>query len=119
MTQHIKNLSKKFDNLSIDTVSLAMGLNWFIEQYDEIYTGKAGYFYVSAFDTPNVSTNDMLKMYNSSPNSLYYLKPFVDCYLLMDKNSEPSKDELETIKETILYALDYYIDGKDFIGTLE
>lgn len=76
-------------------------------------------FYISAFDTPNVSTKDLVKKYNDSPDSLYYLKPFLDCYLLMDKEHNPSKEELKIIKETILYALDYYINGKDFCGTLE
>lgn len=37
----------------------------------------------------------------------------------MDKDKRPSDEDMETIKETILYALDYYINGKDFIGTLE
>lgn len=111
--------NKKFQNLSIETVLLSMGLDWFVDQYDEVYTGKANYFYISAFDTPNISTKDLVKMYNDSPDSLCYLKPFIECYLLMDKDHKPSEEELETIKETILYALDYYINGKDFSGTLE
>lgn len=110
---------QKFENLPIDTVLLSMGLDWFVDQYDEVYMGKADYFYVPAFDTPNVSTYDLVNMYNNDIDNLNYLKPFIDCYLLMNKNSKPSKDELETIKETILYALDYYIGGKDFAGTLE
>ena len=111
--------NEKFQNLSIDTISLSMGLDWFVDKYNEVYTGKADYFYISAFDTPNISTNDLVKMYNNSPDSLYYLKPFIDCYLLMNKDQKPSKEELEDIKEAILYALDYYINGKDFIGALE
>ena len=96
-----------------------MGLDWFVDQYDEVYTGKADYFYVSTFDKPNISTSDLVKIYNDSPDSLYYLKPFLDCYLLMNKNQKPSEEELENIKKIILYALDYYINGKDFIGILE
>lgn len=34
----------KFNNLSIDTVLLSMGLDWFVNQYDEVYTGKSDYF---------------------------------------------------------------------------
>ena len=105
---------EKFKNLSIDTVSLDMGLDWFVRKYDEVYTGKADYFYIYAFDTPNDSTYDLVKMYNDSPDSLYYLKPYIDCYLLMNEDKMPSEEELENIKVTILYALEYYINGKDF-----
>lgn len=118
-SRYYEYYNEKFQNLSIDTVLLSMGLDWFVDQYDEVYTGKADYFYVSAFDTPNISTSDLVKIYNDSPDSFYYLKPFLDCYLLMNKNHKPSEEELENIKETILYALDYYINGKDFVGILE
>lgn len=108
-----------FENLPIDTIPLSMGLDWYVSQYDDVYVGKEDFFYISAFDTPNISTNDLVKLYISSQDSLYYLKPFLDCYLLMDKNHSPSEEELKLIKETILYALDYYINGNDFIGTLK
>ena len=107
--------SDKFNNLSIDTVPLSMGLDWFVEQYDLVYQGKEKYFYISAFDTPNTSTNALLGMYNDDKENLYFLKPFLDCYILMDKNSEPSDEDMQNIKSTILYALDYYCNGKDFI----
>ena len=107
--------SDKFDNLPIDTVLLSMGLHWFVEQYDLVYQGKEKYFYISAFDTPNISTKELLKMYNDDKENLYFLKPFLDCYILMDKNNEPSDEDMQNIKSTILYALDYYCNGKDFI----
>ncbi len=118
-SQYFWYYKDKFQNLSIDTVSLSMGLDWFVEQYHEVYTGESDYFYISTFDTPNISTYDLVNMYNKDANKLNYLKPFLDCYLLMDENQKPSEDELETIKKTIMYALDYYISGKDFGGTLE
>ena len=109
----------KFQNLSIDVVALTMGLDWFVRYYDDVYTGKEEYFYISAFNTPNISTEDLVDLYNRNPDGLYYLKPYLDCYQLMNKNKKPSEEELETIKETILYALEYYINGKDFTGTLD
>lgn len=108
--------SEKFNNLHIDTVSLSMGLDWFVDQYDLVYQGEEKYFYVSAFNTPNVSTNELLNMYNNDKDNLYFLKPFLDCYILMDKNKEPSEEKMKEIKSTILYALDYYCNGKDYIG---
>lgn len=98
----------KFDDISIDTVSLSMGLDWFVEQYDFVYQGKEKYFFVSAFDTPNISTKKLLDIYNADKENLYFLKPFLDCYILMGKNSEPSDEDMQNIKDTILYALDYY-----------
>lgn len=96
-----------------------MGLHLLVIQYNDVYTGKEDCFYISAFDTPNISTNNLKILYNDQPDRLSYLKPFIDCYVLMDKDNKPSEDKLKTIKETILYALDYYINGKDFTGTLE
>lgn len=118
-SQYYSYYRDKFENLSIKTIPLSMGLDWYVENYHEVYTGKTDYFYVSAFNTPNISTDDLISIYNKDTDTLYYLKPFIDCYLLMDKNKKPSEEELQTIKETILYALDYYINGKDFVGTLE
>lgn len=117
--QYCNYYEEKFQNLSIDVILLSMGLHSFVEQYDNVYTGKEDYFYRSEFDNPNYSTKDLVNLYNKNPDDLYYLKPYIDCYLLMDKNKKPSEKELENIKETILYALDYYLKGKDFIGTLE
>ena len=106
----------KFNNLPIDiTFPISLKLDWLIIKYDEVYTGKEDYFYIWGWD----DSNDLLKLYNNNPESYYYLKPYLDCYLLMDRNKKPYKKELETIKEAILYALEYYINGKDFVGSLE
>ncbi len=110
---------EKMENLSIDAVTLSMGLDWFVNQYDMVYQGKENYFYVSAFDTPNISTNELLNMYNNDKDNLYYLKPFLDCYVLMDNSIEPSEEDMQNIKTAILYALEYYYNGKDFKGNLK
>lgn len=98
---------------------LKMGLDWYVIQYHEVYTNKSNVFYSGAFDSRDNSTRKLLNLYNSDNETYYYLKPYLDCYLLMDKDRKPSDEKLETIKETILYALDYYINGEDFVGTLE
>ena len=118
-SEYYYSYADKFDNLSIDTVLLSMGLNWFVEQYDSVYQGKEKYFYISAFDTPNISTNELLSLHNNDKENLYFLKPFLGCYVLMDKNDEPSDEDLQNIKDAILYALDYYYNGKDFIDNGE
>lgn len=119
-SQYYKYYENKFENLPIDTVLLSMGLHWFVDSYDKVYTGKTDVFYEHGFDgSPNRMTKDLLALYNTDSEKYYYLKPLLDCYLLMNEDYKPSEEELETIKETILYALDYYINGKDFIGTLE
>ena len=111
--------AEKIEKLSIETVLLSMGLDWYVDQYDMVYRGEEKYFYVSAFDTPSISTNELLNMYNADKDNLYYLKPFLDCYVLMDKNDEPSDEDMKVIKESILYALEFYYNGKDFVGKLD
>lgn len=102
-----------FDDEGYNT-NLKMGLDWFVMTYDDVYTHKSKTFYSSAFDTPSTSTKELLRLYNSDTKKYYYLKPYLDCYLLMNKEHEVSKEELENIKSTILYAIDYYINGVDY-----
>ncbi|MBD5555225.1 MAG: hypothetical protein HDQ95_07800 [Roseburia sp.] len=116
-SQYFLYYEHKFQDLPVDAVSLSVGLHWFVERYDEVYTGKRKYFYESAFE--GWYTKDVLKLYYSDNEKYYYLKPFLDCYLLMDEDYRPSDSKMETIKETILYALEYYCNGEDFVGTLD
>ena len=110
----------KFANTDVDgykdyTPQLVMGLHWFIEDYIEAYSGKDKYFYGNGFDTPSISTLKLLNLYNTDTEKYYYLKPYLDCYLLMDKDSIVADEELATIKETILYAIDFYVNGVDYV----
>lgn len=111
---------EKFANTDIAgykdyTPRLVMGLHWFIEDYVEVYSGKDKYFYGNGFDTPAISTLELLNLYKADTEKYYYLKPYLDCYLLMDKDHKVTDKELVTIKETILYAIDYYVNGIDYV----
>lgn len=114
--------SSLFKKLNFE-INFSMALDWVVISYEDIYTNKEDIFYNGAFDSRQKSgeknVKDLLDLYDTDNEKYYYLKPFLDCYLLMNKDHKPTEKELETIKKTILYALDYYINGKDFVGTLE
>lgn len=113
---HYKGL---FEDIGYEN-NLEMAIHWIIMSYEDIYSKKETTFYNGALfeswttKTSEITTKELLSLYNSDTKKYYYLKPYLDCYLLMNKKHEVSKEELENIKSTILYAIDYYINGVDF-----
>ena len=87
---------------------LNSGLQGLIDAYDEVYSKKSKYFYHGMFEGL-YQAEPLNGLYNSDPEFYYFLKPFLDCYNLMDKNNEVSEKELLKIKETILAAKEFYI----------
>lgn len=112
-SEYLEYYKTLFENEDYN-LNLKMGLDWFVLSYDDVYTHKTKTFYSNAFDTPSTSTNKLLNLYNSDNKKYHYLKPYLDCYLLLDEEDEVDKEELEKVKSTILYAIDFYINGVDF-----
>lgn len=113
---YYKNL---FEDIEYEN-NLKMAIHWIIMSYENVYSKKEKTFYNDALfeswstETNEKSTQELLNLYNSDNEKYYYLKPYLDCYLLMDEENEVGKEELEKIKSTIIYAIDFYVNGVDF-----
>ena len=119
-SEYLDYYNQRFRELSVETDLIDMSLHWFIEEYDKVYMGKSDYFYLKDINSDG-RYSDLIEVYNANQDTLYYLKPLCDCYQLMDHYQyiPPNESELENVKEKILYALEYYINGKDARVMLE
>lgn len=117
--EYLKYYKNLFEDIKYEN-NLKMSMHWIIMSYEDVYSKKEKTFYNDAIfeslttEANEKTTQELLNLYNSDNEKYHYLKPYLDCYLLMNKEHEVSKEELENIKSTILYAIDYYINGVDY-----
>lgn len=116
-SEYMEEYKEYFEDLNFG-IHFSMSLYWFVSAYEDVYTHKSKVYYNGALDNfpdkGETNARGLAILYNSDPEKYYYLKPFVDCYLLMDKNHKVTDEGLKKIKETILYAIDYYANGVDY-----